>query len=66
LTISGVKVTEAPSQISLADGEIETLTGSNGLIVMVTVLDVAGLPELQVRLEVMMTYTWSPLTGTQE
>jgi hypothetical protein len=32
--------------------------------VMVTVLDVAGLPILQVRLDVIITYTWSPLTGT--
>ena len=55
LTGVGVKVTVVPSQISLSDGETETLTGSNGLTVMVTVLDVAGLPVLQVRLDVMIT-----------
>ncbi len=64
LTGSGVKVTEVPSQILLAEGEIETLTGDKGFTVMITVLEVAGLPVLQGRLEVMTTYTWSPLTGT--
>ena len=58
-----MKVTEVPSQTGLADGSIETLTGKTGSTVMVTVLEVAGLPDLQVRLDVIITYTWSPLTG---
>ena len=55
MTGVGVKVTEVPSQISLADGETETLTGNKGFTVMVTVFEVAGLPVLQVRLDVMIT-----------
>jgi hypothetical protein len=38
--------------------------GVPGLTVMVTVLEVAGLPVMQVAFEVITTYTWSPLTGT--
>jgi hypothetical protein len=61
-----VNVTEVPVQTGLADGETATLTGEAGLTVMVKVLDVAGLPDLHVRLDAMITYTWSALTGTQE
>jgi hypothetical protein len=61
-----VKVTEVPAQTWFSDGSIETLTGSNGLTVKVTVPEVAGLPDLQARLEVMITYTWSPSAGIQE
>ena len=48
-----VKTTEVPAQIA-PDGEAAmlTLTGSIGLTVMVTVLEVAGDPDLQVSLEV--------------
>jgi hypothetical protein len=66
LTGVGVNVTEVPAQISLADGEIETLTGSNGFTVMTTVFEAAGLPVLQARLEAMTTYTRSPFAGMQE
>jgi hypothetical protein len=31
---------------------------------MATTFDVAGLPDLQVMLDVITTYTWSPLSGT--
>jgi hypothetical protein len=56
-----VNVTDVPVQIGLAEGEIETLTGSNGLTVMVIVLDVAGLPVAHgVAFEVNMQTTWSP------
>ena len=55
MTGIGVKVTEVPSQTGLAEAAIETLTGKTGLTFMVTVLDVAGLPDLQVRVEVMIT-----------
>jgi len=64
LTGVTVKVTEMPAQTGLADGAIETLTGKFGLTVIVTALEVAGLPVTQERLDVIITYTWSPLTGT--
>ena len=51
MTGIGVKVTEVPSQTGLAEAAIETLTGKTGLTFMVTVLDVAGLPDLQDKLE---------------
>ena len=50
-----VKVTEVLAQTGFAEAAIETLTGCNGFTVMVTVLEVAGLPVLQTRLEVMVT-----------
>ena len=37
------KVTEAPLQTGLLEGEIDTLTGRFGLTVIVTVFEVAGL-----------------------
>ena len=46
------KVTEVPAQTGFADVPIETLTGRFGFTVMVTVLDVAGLPVGQVAFEV--------------
>lgn len=45
---------------------MDTLTGRFGFTVIVTVLEVAGLPVLQARFDVMITYTWSPFTGIQE
>jgi len=44
LTGVAVKVTEVPAHTGLADGATVTLTGSNGLTVMFTAADVAGLP----------------------
>jgi len=61
-----VKVTGVFAQRLLAEGDIETLAGSKGFTVMVTAPEVAGLPDLQVRLDVIVTYTWSPLAGTYE
>jgi hypothetical protein len=58
-----VKVTEVPAHTGLADGAMATLTGKTGFTVMVTELEVAGLPVEQARVEVMTTYTTSPLTG---
>ena len=63
LTGVAVNVTCVPAQTGLADAVIETLAATVGLTVMVTVLDVAGLPLTHVALEVMTTYTASPLTG---
>ena len=47
-----VKVTDVPAQTGLADAAMVTLTGSSGFTVMVTVLEVAGFPEVHVALEV--------------
>ena len=47
-----VKVTEVPAQILFADAEMETPTGINGFTVIVTVLEVAGLPDAQLKSEV--------------
>ena len=52
-----VKITGVPAQILLIDPEMETLTGKIWFTVMVTVLEVAGLPDLQVSLEVMAQVT---------
>ena len=59
-----VTVTEVPAQILFAKAAIDTLTGSNGLTVMVTLLEVAGLPDLQVSLEVSTQVITSPFAGT--
>ena len=59
-----VKVTEVPAQTGLAEGAIDTLTGSRGFTVMVTVLDEAGLPVGHVALDVSTQTTASLLEGT--
>lgn len=56
-----VKVTLVPEQMVVADEEILTLTGRFGFTVMVTVLDVAGLPVTQVAFEVITQLTVFPL-----
>ena len=55
LTGIGVKVTEVPAQTEFSEGVIDTLTGKTGLTVMITVFDVAGLPEMQDKPDVMIT-----------
>jgi len=47
-----VKVTAVEGQTGFAEAAIETFTGRFGLTVMVTVLEVAGLPVAQVAFEV--------------
>ena len=59
-----VKVTEVPAQTGLAEGAIDTLTGRRGFTVMVTVLDVAGLPVGHVALEVSTQTIASLFEGT--
>ena len=59
-----MKVTEVPAQTLLAEAAIDTLTGNNGLTVMVMEFDVAGLPEIQVAFEVKTQVTASPVAGT--
>jgi hypothetical protein len=58
-----VNVTEVPEQTGFADGATETLTGRIGFTVMVTVFEVAGLPDRQVALDVRTQVIASPLTG---
>jgi hypothetical protein len=55
-----VKVTDVPAQIGLDEAAIDTLTGRFGLTVIVTVLEVAGLPVAHVALEVITQVTWAP------
>ena len=58
-----VKVTEVPEQTGFAEAPIDTLTGSKGFTVMVIALDVAGLPVVHARPEVITQVITSPLTG---
>jgi hypothetical protein len=56
-------VTLIPSHIVVADAEILILAGKIGLTVIVTPLDVAGLPVAQVALEVSKQVTISVLAN---
>jgi hypothetical protein len=58
-----VNVTGVAAQTGLAEATTETLTGTVGFTVIVTVFDVAGLPVVQDALDVRITFTWSLLTG---
>ena len=60
---TAVYVTEVPVQTGFADAVMETLTGSNGLTVIVIVFDVAGFPVAQLRLEVNTQVMRLPLAG---
>ena len=61
-----MKVTEVPAQTGLAEGATDTLTGSSGFTVMVTVFEVAGLPLGQVALEVRTQVIALPFAGIKE
>ena len=61
-----VKVTLVPGQIVVDDAEILILTGRFGFTVMVTVLDVAGLPVAQVAFEVNTQVTTSLFTREED
>ena len=63
LTGIAVYVTEVPAQTGFAEAAIETLTGSIGFTVMVTVFDVAGFPEGQVAFDVSWQVIASAATG---
>ena len=55
-----MKVTELPAQIAPGeDADILTLTGSTGFTVIVIGLEVAGLPDTQVKADVITTVTTS-------
>ena len=58
-----VKVTEVPEQTGFAAAAIDTLTGRFGLTVIVTVLEVAGVPVAQVAFEVNMQVMASLFMG---
>ena len=58
-----MKLTVVPAHTLFPDGEIATLTGSNGFTVMVTALDVAGLPVMQEAFEVITQVMASLLAG---
>jgi len=59
-----VKVTGANAQTGFVDVDINTLTGKIGFTVIVTVLDVAGLFNVQGSIDVITTDITSPLAGT--
>jgi hypothetical protein len=56
-------VTDVPAQTGFKEAETDTLTGRFGLTVIVTLLEVAGLPLTHVAFEVKMQLITSPLTG---
>ena len=56
-----MKVTDVPAQTGFAEAAMLTLTGKIGFTVIVTVLLVAGLPLVQVSLDVSTQVTRSPL-----
>ena len=58
-----VKVTLVPAQIVVADAPILTLTGNNGLTVIVMILLVTVTGTGQVALEVISTFTWLPFAS---
>ena len=52
-----------PAQTGLADAVIDTLTGSSGFTVIITELEVAGLPVVHVALEVRTQVSALPFEG---
>lgn len=62
-----VKVTDVPVQMAPAGkAAIDTLTGRLGFTAIVTALDVAGLPVLQVAFDVNTQVTMSPFSKADE
>jgi hypothetical protein len=58
-----VYVTDVPAQTGFADAEIDTLTGSMLLTIVVIGLDKAGLPVWQATVEVSKQVITLPLEG---
>ena len=58
---TAVKVTKVPAQTGFCDAEIVTLTGCGELTVIVTALEVAGLPDGQETFDVNTQVTICPL-----
>jgi hypothetical protein len=65
LTGVAVKVTGVSRQILFWLTVIDTPAGKGAYTIIVTILEVAGLPVMHERLDVKTTHTWSPLTGVQ-
>ena len=65
MTWVAVNVTRVLAQTGLADAAMDTLTGSNGFTVMVTVLEVAGLPVGQVAFDVKTQVIALPWAGAK-
>jgi hypothetical protein len=63
-TGAAVNVTEVPGQTVVAEAEIDTLTGTSGLTVIVMAFDVAGLPVGQTALDVSEQVITLVLAGT--
>ena len=63
LTPVAVNVTEVPAQIGFSEAAFETLTGCNGLTVIVVSLEVAGLLNLHGSMEVSRKLISSPSAG---
>lgn len=61
-----MKFTLVPAQIERADAEMETLTCTIGLTVIIILLDKAGFPDAQFALEINKQETWSPFDGKCE
>jgi hypothetical protein len=59
-----VKVTGVPVQTGFSLADMVTLTGMSVLTIMMTLLEVAGLPEAQEASEVRIQDTTSPFSGT--
>ena len=57
-------MTDVPEQTGFAEGATVTLAGRLEFTVIVTVLEVAGLPVAQVAFDVITQVTASLLTGT--
>jgi hypothetical protein len=66
LTAVALNGTVVPAQILFIEDEMDTLTGNNGFTVIVTELEVAGFPVVQVALEVTTHVTALPLAGMNE
>ena len=59
-----LKVTDVPAQMAPEGvAAMAALTVKFGLTVIVTISEVAGLPDVQVSLEVRIHLTWSPVNG---
>jgi hypothetical protein len=58
-----VKVTDVPAHTEFADASMETLTGCEGVTIIVTMFEVAGLPVAHGRLEFITTTTISSFAG---
>ena len=63
LTGVAVKLPDCPMQMGLAAATILTLTGRNGLTIIVTEFDVAGFPVVHMAFDVRMQVTISLFKG---